>query len=194
MDISMDGWDELFLFYNKMAARGYAGNDVKPEQSREFPGAKLIVLHEDGLTYRDQWQTGSMGKLEVSYGHTELSINDVPVWVLSYFGWHDKSDPRVIETLKEALLFGYSTGNSRGGRGPDLFSSKDGGYTYENTIKYGTFDGGIILPSHFESEPQIKVGKLNFSLVERIYRKEKPSVIPAYEVFRHDLSGFALIN
>jgi len=185
-------WEELFLFYNRMAARCYADAGAVPEVSKELPGARVMHQSEGRFGYHDMWYVGTTGDLGTSSGHSLLTVDDVPTWVFQYWGWYDKNDERVIPVLKEALLTGYTTGTSRGGRGPDMFFSEDHIYTYENVINWGE---GIILPEHFRAKPRLKDGRLNFSGFERIYRKKEPtSSIPAFEVFRHELAGFALIN
>lgn len=193
--LTTEDWERLFGFYNKVAAMCYADEKAAPKRSEEFPGAKTMSQSEGRFGYRDMWYTGSNSKLGVSAGHSLLTVDRVPVWILEYWGWYDRSDERVLETLKEALLRGYTNDESRGGRGPEYFSSGDGQYSYQNTIRYGSHDGALILPEHYQTEPLLKRGQLNFSGYEQIFRKEKPtSSVSAYEVFRHDFVGFALIN
>jgi hypothetical protein len=191
MNLDWEVWESLFIFYNRMAADCYASG-IGPSLSTDLPISKRFDRSEGKFGYYDQWHTGRNGGLSSSGGHTILTVDLVPVWMLQYWGWHDKSDSGVLEALREALLEGYTTGESRGGRGPGLFTTPGGEYCYQNEIMYG---GGLVLPEHFETEPRIKHGKLNFSGFEQIFRKEtEKSAIPAYEVFHHDFVGFALKN
>lgn len=192
MKLEWETWEKLFDFYNRMAAKCYASEGSKSVSSDDFPGAKFMRGVEGRYCYCDMWYTGTNGKLGVSGGHSLLSLDNIPVWILQYWGWYDKDDSRVIKTLKEALLQGYSNGETEGGRGPGYYTTEDGQYNYQNTVGYGN---GLILPEYFKTEPWLKRGKLNFSGHEYVYRKEtEKSPMPAFEVFRHDYVGFALIN
>ena len=126
------------VFFRAMNT-GYAATE-KPKKSTiaELPGSKLIPPY-----IRGPWKVTDVYHVmpfsTVSGGTTMISHEEVPVWMMQYFGKYEKD---AIPCLKAALRDAYSKKIFYGGRGEGLFLQ--GEFPYWNTpspIRFEEFAG-----------------------------------------------------
>ena len=77
---------------------------------------------------------------------TVVSFEDIPVWMMQYFGEYDKE---AIPCLKAALRVAYERKEFNGGRGPNLF--RYGGCVYRNFP-----DDVRSIPEYFSGSEEIR--------------------------------------
>jgi len=186
-------WKDLFEFYYRSAADCYANEKAEPESSDKFPGAKIMTRTEGKFGYHDIWNVGALGDYGVSGGQTVLTVDQIPVWMLQYWGWYDKRDDRVLEVLKEALLAGYASKTSKNGRGPEKHTSQDDNYVYSQSSS--RIKRAFSLPTFIDFKCGYEVERLlDFQGEEKIVRKVGQKHIDwAERVFNHSLVGYALV-
>ena len=122
-------------FFEAMLS-GYA-SDVKKGTMSELPGSKMIPYACGSWEAVDTYLVTPL--CNRSGGMTVISYEEIPVWMMSYFGEYDKE---AIPCLKAALRHLYERENFYGWRGPDIF--RHGGFTYRNSP-----DNTSSMPDHF---------------------------------------------
>lgn len=126
-------WEDLESFFCRGALATYAGN-AEPILSPLSPGAKIYIYTEEDLQYTDVYyahRTGDDGLINLSGGQTAITFGQIPLWQMSYDGWHLRLDG-VKEFLIEALCENYKKGVFLGGRGPESYQPEGSRFNYSN--------------------------------------------------------------
>lgn len=116
-------------FFAAMRA-GYAHGTVKNRSITKLPGSHLIEYVNGPWKVVDVYHT-THG--EMSYGTTHLSFEDIPVWMMQYWGEYPVE---MIPTLKLALAECYRINVWNGGRGPEWFEDEE--FVYHNVVESGS--------------------------------------------------------
>lgn len=120
-------------FFAAMAF-GYAQGASK-SHIEALPGSKMISSVHGEFKVVDLYYTTEHS--DKSTGHTIISYENQPVWVMYYGGWYAKA---AVPFLKECLHRAYVTERKfYGGRGPLVVHSDT--YTYTNIVRNGDFSG-----------------------------------------------------
>ncbi|MFZ1987966.1 MAG: DUF5680 domain-containing protein [Minisyncoccia bacterium] len=119
------------MAWSKAMMTGYATSSLSTNVSG-FPGSKRITVKVGMFLVTDTWHVTPMST--VSGGTTLISFEEIPVWMMHYFGFYSES---AIPLLKQALYKNYKNRIFHGGRGPRYFGV-DGSYWYENLVGKGS--------------------------------------------------------
>ena len=127
------GTDAIQTFFFKAMLEGYAAGGSKKLPVVGMPGYKEVRLSDGNFLLVDCWCTNS--DTQKSAGTTTIWVDMVPVWVMHYGGFYDKS---VTPFLKRALYKNYKTQKFFGGRGPLTYDERP--ITYVNQPRFEKFD------------------------------------------------------
>lgn len=125
---------------------GYAGN-AKKSTITELPNSKVITFKQGRWTVVDCYFVTPLSNF--SFGTTIIYYDDVPVWMMHYWGEYPKE---VIPFLKQALRANYEFGRFEGGRGPRMYSDPDN----FKRLEYFNFPEHNDNPLNFKGREEIK--------------------------------------
>jgi len=127
---------QIQSFFLRAMANGWIGSGTFVDCA-DAPGYKAFSFHDGDLLLVDRYC--SAPDSTASAGTTTIWHKDVPVWVMHYGGWYERS---AIECLKLALRETYGSDQFVGGRGPRSFSVGSIAYANEPRLDdFKKFDG-----------------------------------------------------
>jgi len=113
------------IFFEAMNAGYVATSKPKKSSLAEIPGYKVITYISGHWKVIDAYQVTPLGN--VSGGTTHILYDEIPTWMMHYFGWYRED---AVPCLKAALRAKYEEKEFFGGRGPARFRHQE--YVYLN--------------------------------------------------------------
>ncbi len=148
--------EDIFLAAMRV---GYAADSRNIQSIPRLPDAHLVEFIENDFRAVDVWF--AMPGSKQSSGLTTVYCHGVPVWRMSYEGWHD---PTVVTFLRSVLRKAYDANIFIGGRGLTKSSSDDTMLCYQNDCvgRFVDFSGWEIIKSQSgKARPEL-MGKYSY--------------------------------